>query len=78
MPLALLQQLMSIGGTILSIFAKMWEAKHSPAMVLNAANQLHEDLKARERDVDAALQNPATTTEDHEKLLNSMRLSQSS
>lgn len=66
--------ILSIGATLSSIALKSFEAHQSAPMVLAKMNAFHQDLKDHEAKLDALAQKPGATKEEHEKLLDQMRL----
>lgn len=78
MPWAVIvQEIMGIAATLLSIFSKSYEAHQNPAMVLNAVQKFHQDLQDKQREIDALAADPHATAADHQKALEAIRLSQS-
>lgn len=77
LPTAIISEILKIGATLLSIFARFYEAKNSPAEVQAAVEQLHQDLKDKERAIDAVLSDPNATPEQHKAALEKLRMSQS-
>lgn len=69
--------ILSIGSTLSSIALKSFEAHQAAPMVKAKFEQFHQDLKDHEAKIDKLAKKPAATREEHEKLLEQMRLAAS-